>query len=314
MSWWNSLSGKATCPTGSPSAPRLDDPSSSACRLPRHRATATPASFFGRRKFDGVIRMRRICPGGTADRLSSTCSPSPVRSPAACRGWHADVQGQPALGALASELSRSRGSSYLCYAFAISTSKRRWTHHALAVTRNGDAVRPDHADAFKFCAVGALERAASDLGHSRWTINPAAPWPRGLQNSCAEDSGHSWTSTTTKTATPQSSPSSTKPWQHNGPTLFPPHPDGASPAPFLFAPPCRTAASSTAQYRARSLTRPPKFVIHHASKMREQNFQNPCTMTFERKSTTSPAIAGKSTMRSSGSPPTKSTWAPTKNS
>ena len=49
----------------------------------------------------------------------------------------------------------------------IISDPNRWTQDELALSKNGESALPADADAYRFCAVGALQRAAHELcgGH-----------------------------------------------------------------------------------------------------------------------------------------------------
>jgi hypothetical protein len=50
------------------------------------------------------------------------------------------------------------------------TPEERWTQDVFAAARGGHAVDPQDAEAFKFCALGALWRAAFELGERGFKV------------------------------------------------------------------------------------------------------------------------------------------------
>ena len=47
----------------------------------------------------------------------------------------------------------------------LSANKKRWCQGAFAKTRRGEECWADYHRAYKFCSMGALQRAAFTLGH-----------------------------------------------------------------------------------------------------------------------------------------------------
>ena len=64
-------------------------------------------------------------------------------------------------------MSRPLHHQIVARAREIIADRDHWTQGELAVFRDGRAAEPTHADAYAFCAVGALQRAAHELSSAR---------------------------------------------------------------------------------------------------------------------------------------------------